>query len=70
MLGLRNSWVCWMLDDACAYLGLIVENKTQERDKEGKPKWTIQQVLNGEATRRRASISELFAMSGAEVMDN
>lgn len=44
---------------------MYVEGKQQERDKKGKPKWTIKQILNGEANRSRISIGDIMALAVA-----
>lgn len=62
---LRSSWIDWQIDSAVALVGMYVEGKQQERDKKGKPKWTIKQILNGEANRSRISIGDIMALAVA-----
>lgn len=69
VLGLRGKWLRWMFDDAVATFGRIVQNRVDERDNKGRQIWTVEDVLSGLAFRKRGGISDLFAASGANVMD-
>lgn len=46
LLRLDNSWVCYQFDNAVHTLGVHVQNKLNKRDKDGRPKYTIQEALN------------------------
>lgn len=65
MLGIAEPWVAWMTDQAVLALGAYVEAKLHEVDKHGKPRWTVEQILAGEARRKRGTFVQLIATFGA-----
>ena len=48
-MGIRNPWVAFQFDNAIRVFGWYIENKLDERDKKGKPKWTLAQIMAGDA---------------------
>lgn len=40
-----HSWHCWQFDQAITYFGISIENKLHETDKEGRPLYTLDQLL-------------------------
>jgi hypothetical protein len=68
LVGFVHPWVRYQFDRAVFALGNRVESRLNETDKKtGKRKWTVKQVLAGEAD-RRISVGELFLRSGQDVM--
>ncbi len=65
LLGIAEPWWAWMTDRATLALGVYVESKLAETDKRGKPRWTVEQILAGEARKRRGSFAQLVATFGA-----
>lgn len=47
VFGIRDSWLAWDFDHAVSTLGVMVENRLKETDREGKPKYrTLEKALN------------------------
>ncbi len=45
-MGIRNNvWLKWQFDNAVLLFGTYIENKLNERDKEGKPKHKLETLL-------------------------
>lgn len=44
-----------MINRAVWAAGAFIAGKLSERDGKGKPRWTIQEILNGQAAARRAT---------------
>lgn len=63
MLSLRSEWLAYQFDEAVFMYGRWVENKLAEVDKKGKPKYTIDDVINNNA--RPASLFSLMIAAGA-----
>lgn len=61
MLKIRNEWLAYQFDEAVFQYGRWVENKLAEVDSKGKPKYSIEDVLNNNG--RSAS---LFALGAAK----
>lgn len=64
ILGVKNEWLAYQFDEAVFRYGRWVENKLAEVDKKGKPKYTIDDVINNNA--RPPSLFALMANFGAD----
>lgn len=67
MLNLRSPWLAMQVDEAVFYYGRYLESRLNERDKRGKPKWKLHQLLN--VRREVASVTDLMLASGADSLD-
>ena len=64
-LGLApESWDAWQVDVATLQAGRYVENKLAERDKDGRPRYSIEELL-GERGRAGEREFRRMAVSGA-----
>lgn len=67
IVGLENDWAAYCFDSAIALFGNWVEGKLMERDKAGKPKYTLEGLLSGDLTKGRfASAASLIAAAGRQ----
>jgi len=69
LLGLTNSWVRFCFDRAIVLAGRYTENKLSQRDKSGRPKHRLEQILAdppkpGEKAKgpRKITMGEMLAM--------
>lgn len=46
-----QSWEAWQVDVVTLQAGRWIEGKLAERDKEGRPVWSIEKLLAGNATK-------------------
>lgn len=47
VFGIRDNWLAWDFDHAVSALGLAVENRLKETDKDGKHKYrSLEKALN------------------------
>jgi len=46
LLGFEHAWVRWQFDNAVFHFGSRVDNKLNQYDENGKPKYTPEQALN------------------------
>lgn len=44
-----DAWGAWMINRAVWAVGAFITGKLHERDKKGKPRWTVEQILSGQA---------------------
>lgn len=56
-LGIADNWTAYQFDLTVLELGLWVENKLAERDKHGKPKHTLHDLLTDRPEQRFASLA-------------
>ncbi len=63
LLGLHDTWVAWQFNEAIYMLGAFVETRLAERDKRGRPRWTVEAVLAGRAKRSDRGRSKASLMS-------
>jgi hypothetical protein len=68
-IGFANGWLRWQFDRAVLLYGRKVDSLLSERRKNGKPRWTLQDVLNGVADGRKGGLTELMLASGAKTLD-
>ena len=45
-LGLDDEWTCYQFDSAVLYFGTWAENRMNEMDDKGKPRYTLKQILS------------------------
>lgn len=68
ILGITEPWIAYQFDQAVLTLGLYVSGKLGERKKNGKPKWTLTQILEGRAMKqKRGTMAQLLATFGRTV---
>lgn len=53
VIGVEDPWAAYQFDMAVAQFGTWVENRLAERDKDGKPKYDLAQLLGDEAAGER-----------------
>lgn len=66
LLGFEHPWVRWQFDQSVFYLGTHVESKLSQHDKDGRPKYTIEEALN--LPPRRIDLDKLPAVAGISVV--
>jgi len=67
LVGIEDEWAAYCFDSAIALFGNWVEGKLMERDKAGKPKYTLEGLLSGDLTKGRfASAASLIAAAGRQ----
>lgn len=64
VFGLKNDWVAWQFDRAVWYLGRYVEVEQAKTGKDGKPKRSLDDILNNGERTKRGSLAQLMAMMG------
>jgi|GEM_PF-3077976 len=67
LLYIRNQWLAYQFDECVNYYGSWVDGKLAQRDKKGKPRHTIESILNKQS--KAVSITALLEASDADVID-
>lgn len=69
VVGIEDEWLAYQFDIAVFSWGRHVNNKLAECDSKGKPKYTLDDILDGvDRPRNMISVTELFLASGLERM--
>ena len=66
LLGFEQVWVSWMFNNAVFYLGRHVDNKLSQRDKDGRPKYCIEEALN--LPPKLVDLDKLAMVAGIDVV--
>lgn len=63
-------WASWQFDNAVLYVGRWIENRLQELDRKGKPRYTIEMLLADDSRKRvtRSMFAELASMKGISII--
>ena len=67
-MGFEDPWVAYMVDRAVFALGNQVEAKYEERDKEGKRRYTLEECLGLDARAKPINVGALSMYTGFEVV--
>ena len=66
--GIRNNpWLAWQFDQAILTWGTWVQNRLDERDKEGRPKYNARQALGLSVVVKPINVNAFRAFSNVEI---
>ena len=67
----RDEWTCYQFDQAIVWLGRYVENKLHELDDDGKPLYTLAQLLGDKPVWKMTEEKaiQFFAQAGIRVIE-
>lgn len=68
LVGIRNTWLAYQFNGAVIFYGRYVEGKLNERDDDGKPIHSIENILSGQGEKSR-DIGYRMAALGVDVLD-
>jgi hypothetical protein len=63
-MGVRNQWLAWQFDRAVWYLGRYVEVEQSKTDSKGKPRRTLDDILENGAQQKQGTLDQLIAIMG------
>jgi hypothetical protein len=68
ILGLRDEWIAFQVDQAVHTAGLYVSNKLNERDRRGKAIWTLKDILAGNTGARPVQAGTIKQVFGRKAV--
>lgn len=67
IVGIDDEWAAYQFDQAVIFVGVYINNKLNELDEEGKPIYTLGELLTDQSTRIVNPVVELAGIQGIKV---